>query len=54
MSVTEAHLVGALGNGDTGANLGRTATINDTVVANQITDDAESIVQCPLGLVNDL
>lgn len=41
-------------NSDGAGNLSSTTTINDTVVTDQVTHDAKSIVKRTLGLINDL
>lgn len=47
-------LVGFGGDGDRAGNLGSTAAVDDAVVAHEVADDAESVVQCALSLVDDL
>lgn len=47
-------LVGLLGHGEAAGDLGRAAAVDDAVVADEVAHDAEGIVQCALGLVDDL
>jgi hypothetical protein len=36
------------------ANISSTSTIHNTIIHNEVTNDAERVVQCTLGLVNNL
>lgn len=47
-------LVGLLGDGDRGADLGGSTSVNHSVVLDQISHDTDGIVQRPLSLVDDL
>jgi hypothetical protein len=47
-------LVGLLGNGDRGADLGRASSVDDPVVTDEVPDDADGVVQSSFGLVDDL
>lgn len=48
------NLVSCLGDGDRGADLGGTSSVNDPVVSNQISNDADRIVQCSLCFIDNL
>lgn len=51
--VNTGDLIGSLRNSERTGNLGSSATIDDTVIPDQVTDDANSIVKRALGLIND-
>lgn len=49
-----SNLVSGLGDSDTADNFGSSTTVDDSVVSDQVSDDADGIVQRALGLVDDL
>jgi hypothetical protein len=48
------YLIGLFGNSNGSADLSRTTTVDDTVVLDKVTDNANGIVKRTLGLVDDL
>lgn len=49
-----SYLVGGLVDGEGTGDLRSSASVHDTVVAYQVTDDAEGVVEGALGFLNDL
>ena len=52
--LNRGDLVGLLGNGDRGADLSGSTSVDNSVVLDQVSDNTNGIVQRPLGLVDDL
>ena len=49
-----AYVVGGVSDGDGAGDFGGTTTVDDAVVADEVPDDAESVVEGALGLIDDL
>lgn len=51
--VNTGNLIGGLGDSQRAGNLGSTTTVDNTVITDQVADDADGIVERALSLVND-
>lgn len=51
---TKLYRVGFLRHSDSARDFGSAAAVNNSVVTNQIADDAQSIMNTALGLLNNL
>lgn len=49
-----SDVVGGLGNGDGASDFGGSSSVDDAVVADEVADDTECVVESALGLVDDL
>jgi hypothetical protein len=48
------HLVGLFGHGDRGTDLGSATAVDNTVIPDEVANDADGVVESALGLVDDL
>lgn len=48
------HLVGLFRHGNRGTDLSSAAAVHDTVIPDEVTNDADGVVESALGLVDDL
>ena len=50
----ETHIISGLGNSNRRSDLSGSSSVNDSVINNQVSNDADGIVKSSLGLVDDL